>query len=145
MTVAPPIHETNIRHETPNKNRRDHDSQSRKSALKSTSNQNLTGQSNTRAASYGHNKGGVTDHGGAIYVEERDMSKVTPGESDFRDEQVRRNNGSKHSKHQIEKPHGSTFDGKTLPSALIDFAAVSHAPIRGDRSEMRASVKLAPL
>ena len=88
---------------------------------------------------------GVTDHGGAIHVEERDMSKVTPsGTSDFREEQVRRNNGEQQSR-KNDKPHGSTFDGKTLPSALIDFAAVSHAPIRGDRSEMRASVKMAPL
>ena len=43
-------------------------------------------------------------------------------------------------------PKGSTFDGKTLPVALIDFAAASQAPIRGDRSELQASMRgMAPL
>ena len=86
MTVAVNDQSVNIRHETPNKQRRQDakSRQSSKSALKS-----MTGQSNTQAVSYKHNKGDVTDEGGAIYIEERDMSKITPGTSDFKDEQVR--------------------------------------------------------
>ena len=56
---------------------------------------------------------------------------------DFRDEQV------------VKKPvdHYSTMDGKKLPKDLTldKDGPVSQVPFRGDRSEMRASSKLAHL